>query len=336
MTVEVKSYRWSPFLVLDTGPHELKIRRGDSITVLKEASNATALSRMLEFGWFDVPEFAISNPAILPDDVKHVLAKLVENSILREVDRDEAIPPVAVEFCARSGYQLEESSATRRIRSISLFLTGDEATLLKLLSKAFHEIGIETTTVETLDTELLSDLRNTGTDESVENVVVAAYQDLFSEDSLEQNRLLVNESIPGRTLFLGGFDGRRSIVGPWVIPGKSACLNCWTTRRRANLVNIPESLRPGSVDGENIISHHRTRAQLSSIDRLIAVFAADLVSEYIVLGAYASSSRPGSYRVVESSRNGIIFETHHLLRLPRCEVCSQSRSTGYPQVWHHG
>ena len=199
MTVEVKSYRWSPFLVLDTGPHELKIRRGDSITVLKEASNATALSRMLEFGWFDVPEFAISNPASLPDDVKHVLAKLVENSILREADRDEAIPPVAVEFCARSGYQLEESSATRRIRSISLFLTGDEATLLKLLSEAFHEIGIETTTVETLDTELLSDLRNTGTDESVENVVVAAYQDLFSEDSLEQNRLLVNESIPGRT-----------------------------------------------------------------------------------------------------------------------------------------
>lgn len=337
MKKEIKKFHWNPLLVLESETHQLRIRKGDSVTVLTEPSDATALSQMRELGWFESSEFSVSDMTSLPEEIKFILAKLIEVSALRELGQHDSVAPLVHEMCARSNYQVSESEATMRLLSTNVFLTGDSDHLLTRISEDLKNVGIEVKNLKVSADESLTRATDTNSENDAENVVIAAYRDLFSKKALEHNEAITNSLLPGRTLFLGGFDGSRAVVGPWVVPGKSACLNCWTTRRRANLVDVPYAVRPGSVDGIKVASpHYQTRAQRPSVDQVIAAFVTDMVAEYIVLGKYSASSRPGSYRVVESSRNGIVFETHHILRLPRCEVCGKSRSTGYPQVWHHG
>ena len=337
MNKEIKNYHWNPLLVLESETHQLRIRKGDSVTVLTEPSDATALSKMRELGWFESPGFSVSDMTSLPEEIQFILAKLIEVSALRELGQNDPVAPLVHEMCARSNYQVSEGEATMRLLSTNVFLTGDADSLLTKISEDLKNVGVETRTLKVSADESLNQVTDTNSENDAEDIVVAAYRDLFSKEALEHNEAITNGLLPGRTLYLGGFDGARAVVGPWVVPGKSACLNCWTTRRRANLVDVPDAVRPGRIDGNKAASsHYQTRAQRPSVDQVIAAFVTDMIAEYIILGKYSASSRPGSYRVVESSRNGIVFETHHLLRLPRCEVCGQSRSTGYPQVWHHG
>ncbi|WP_162933974.1 MULTISPECIES: TOMM precursor leader peptide-binding protein [Actinomyces] len=274
----------------------------------------------------------------MSDEMEYILEGLIQNDILRPHTGLDTIPPVVAEYCARSGYQVEEAEATRRLHSTRLIVSGDNTSLADLLIAELRSLGITVDTLDTFDAKEGQDFTQmpaTAAEKGQESVAVSVHHDILSEASLRQNRLLVEQQFPGRILFVGGFDGKRSVIGPWVVPGSSACLRCWAYRYHANLISVPESVRPGAPKSPWHL-HHRPRAPLPAANRLITALTSDLIAEYVTLGPHAPSSQPGTYRVIESSRNGTVLDRHHVLRVPRCDVCSQSRTTGYPQVWHHG
>ncbi len=224
---------------------------------------------------------------------------------------------------------MDAQEIASRLEYAVVRVAGDHVTFNEAFLEALDVLGIGAKMLEVLDSDSVQNFGD-------RDVVVAAYRDLFSDVASRHNELLIRSGFPGRVLFVGGFDGRQSVVGPWVLAHKSACLACWNLRRRANLIDIPSTVRPGRASESSVTPYYGTRSALQSCERLVASYAADIVAEYTLLEELAPSAQPGSYRSIGFSRNGIEIERHHVLKVPRCAVCGTAQSMGFPQVWHHG
>ncbi len=128
-------------------------------------------------------------------------------------------------------------------------------------------------------------------------------------------------------------DAHRAIVGPYLVPGSSACFACYRLRR---LANFPDRRIIDALTQATAIPMTTPATALLGMDWFIAGLVAEKVLERAALGDHSAMSAPGSLASLEPARPGIDVSEHRVLRVPRCPTCSPTKDRGMPQVWFHG
>lgn len=123
-------------------------------------------------------------------------------------------------------------------------------------------------------------------------------------------------------------DRNSAIIGPYVVPGDTACFTCYELRNRANS-DYP--------DDHGAIFHFRTTSSacagpwpaLASFTAVIGhLVAIDL------LGVIAGRKLPAALgRIIHMSPGGFTSKHHEILKLPRCPACSRLRSRPMSRIW---
>jgi bacteriocin biosynthesis cyclodehydratase domain-containing protein len=149
--------------------------------------------------------------------------------------------------------------------------------------------------------------------------VVAPAADEFEE--LDPWNRAANES-GARWLPVLPYDGRFAAIGPLVIPGESCCYECVVRRREANL-EYGDRLR--EIERAPLAA----RAD-PAFEMLLAGLAAHLALRWI---GGRDGSLPGVLHAVEA-RPALSLGEHHVLRVPRCPVCSPVERRAAPLPWH--
>jgi bacteriocin biosynthesis cyclodehydratase domain-containing protein len=118
------------------------------------------------------------------------------------------------------------------------------------------------------------------------------------------------------------YDGRFAAIGPLVIPGESCCYECLVRRREANLEH-------GEHFREIEQAPLAARAD-PAFEAVVASLAAHLALRWI---GGRDGSLPGVLHAVEV-RPALSLGEHHVLRVPRCPVCSPVERRAAPLPWH--
>jgi bacteriocin biosynthesis cyclodehydratase domain-containing protein len=125
-----------------------------------------------------------------------------------------------------------------------------------------------------------------------------------------------------RWLHVRPFDGRFALVGPLVVPDESACHDCVLRRRGSNL-----------GFGRDIFDLEAAPAAAvapATVAALAVALAADLALRWVVA---RDTTLPGVLHVLDTQPE-LTVSRHLVLRVPRCEVCSQVESAAPPLPWH--
>ena len=107
-------------------------------------------------------------------------------------------------------------------------------------------------------------------------------------------------------------------VGPFVVPGETACFECLRARQNANM-DDPLSQRAAefsAAEGQAVVGFHPVMATM-----LGAVAAMELVKHY---GIRAPLSKPST--LIEVNMLTSRMEPRRVLKIPRCRVCGTSAS----------
>lgn len=126
----------------------------------------------------------------------------------------------------------------------------------------------------------------------------------------------------GHWLPFGDFDGRVVTVGPLIVPGETACFECFQLRR--------ESTSGCAEELERLRQVPQPVMARPSLFAAAAALAADLVVRWI---GVADPSLPGTVFTV-GSEEGISIAAHSVLRVPRCPACSPAAGLAPLSPWH--
>jgi ribosomal protein S12 methylthiotransferase accessory factor len=119
----------------------------------------------------------------------------------------------------------------------------------------------------------------------------------------------------GTTSISGFLQGHEAVIGPLVLPGRTACWNCFRLRQIANAAS-PKDER--SVH-DALIEHRappRPRAYLATMPPLVGQLLALEVVKFLV-----ARSSPLTGRVLFHDLIGTESALHSVVRVPWCEVC---------------
>ncbi len=119
----------------------------------------------------------------------------------------------------------------------------------------------------------------------------------------------------------GYLQGREAIVGPLVIPGQTACWNCFRLRQAAN-VSQPEDERNFQEAVLQNPAPLRPRAYLASMPPLVGQLVALEAVKFLVAGASPLVGRVLIHDLIDPES-----ALHTVVRVPWCEICGQA------QVW---
>jgi len=117
------------------------------------------------------------------------------------------------------------------------------------------------------------------------------------------------------------YDGRFAAIGPLVLPGDTACNECYRRRRFAN----EDDPRAQTALDASPAAYPETPALAAALAGLAATVALDWI-------ATRDASLPGTLFVLELD-DGIRVSRHHVHRVPRCPACSPSRRLPAPMPW---
>lgn len=133
-------------------------------------------------------------------------------------------------------------------------------------------------------------------------------------DALERLNRLVHET--ETPLLVGQVAGLDGVIGPTILPGETACYECFRQRRYAN-VEAPEGYRAY----EKVVrdAEHAPGPNLPGFDHVVAgCLELELVNQL--------SSGVGFTvgRIVHYDFSDLSVEANDVLRMPRCPVCGKS------------
>ena len=125
-----------------------------------------------------------------------------------------------------------------------------------------------------------------------------------------------------RTLF-GHLDGVEAWIGPAVVPGETACWNCFRLRRLANAEHIKSA---HDLDATLLAGPDQPRAR-AFLAPMAAQTGQMLTMEAVKLLTHFTTSRlPGRVYIQNlTSRKG---QFHTVIRMPWCELCGGAASSG--------
>jgi bacteriocin biosynthesis cyclodehydratase domain-containing protein len=120
------------------------------------------------------------------------------------------------------------------------------------------------------------------------------------------------------------FDGLLAAVGPFYVPGETACYECFRARRASN------------VDyGRELLALEEVGVPLpaaAGLEQAVAGLAATLMLRWL---AHGDQFLPGAWYALELEPQPAL-EAHVLYRVPRCRVCSGLEEGSQPLPWHKG
>jgi len=128
-------------------------------------------------------------------------------------------------------------------------------------------------------------------------------------------------------------DGVRAVVGPFMLPGVSACWTCFRLRRAAN---FPDRTQVAALATATTIGPTPPPASSPGLESVQSGLLVEQVVERIGLGELAGSAVPGGVTTMWIDGDGMHLERHRVLRVPRCRACSPATNRGLPQVCYHG
>ena len=211
-----------------------------------------------------------------------------------------------------------------RLKKNSVLVVGDCTMTDDILSN-LDDLGVNASR-EDPDSEL-------GMFENVDLVVVVTKSLLDPHVQKINDFLLENER---RIVWLPVFHqlGNSVLVGPFIHPHKTACLECLRLRLTSTIGEIPDwYVNPGAPlmeYGDRFINRE------TPLEKLACNLVAQMIQNKLALCEYSGLSRPGFLQQLSVDNKGFHSVAHRVLKAPRCESCSESSRLGYPQVWHHG
>lgn len=132
------------------------------------------------------------------------------------------------------------------------------------------------------------------------------------------NHQAQSESVPWFPVL--PFDGLVSFVGPFVVPGETACLECFYERARlASQFGDADWLRETPVAAPQPAWLLFTQAGI----------AADVATRWVVV---RDDMLPGCCYVLERRRR-LDVTTHFVFKVPRCGTCSRASGHAMPLPW---
>ncbi|MCO1574613.1 TOMM precursor leader peptide-binding protein [Crossiella sp. SN42] len=247
--------------------------------------------------------------------IEALLARLTEAGLLVELVEDEQAAPVPVGLWRRAGGTVARAEIARRLRERAVTVLG-AGRLAELLREQCRDSGLRVTAT-------------VGEDPGGIAVVVGAQE----EDPLlaEWNERALAEPRGRPWLAVLPYDGQHATVGPWIVPGESACYHCFRLRRASVFPDesIADRLAEAVLLGP--APDHSTRHP--GLNLVQAGLVVDRLAERAGLESQAWQSVPGGLTTVTAGPEGVAVAHHRVLRVPRCPRCSPARGVGYPQVW---
>lgn len=116
------------------------------------------------------------------------------------------------------------------------------------------------------------------------------------------------------------FDGALCAIGPLFVPGETACFECFEQRRGANL--------PYATDYAHLA---RAAARHPQPEPIVEASAALCILQALRWLVWRDPALPGCMTALELSP--LRTSEHRLLRVPRCDACSESARTSRPAPW---
>ncbi|WP_017541745.1 TOMM precursor leader peptide-binding protein [Nocardiopsis halophila] len=247
-----------------------------------------------------------------------LMARLVAGGLFIESgagdgEADDA-DPVAVGLWQRGGGAVERADVQARLRTRPVRVVGS-CGLAEDLRAALAGAGLQ----------IAADGAPAAT-----AVVVGAHE----EDPVltEWNAARLEEAAPDPWLAVVSFSGGQAVVGPWVVPGESACYECFLLRR-ASVFGVHEV--SSALAGAEPVGPVFDGSARHPGMRLIQTGAVvDRITERVGLQDRSGQAVPGGVTTISLRHDEIGMEHHRVLRVPRCPRCSPSAGIGYPQVWY--
>jgi thiazole/oxazole-forming peptide maturase SagC family component len=137
---------------------------------------------------------------------------------------------------------------------------------------------------------------------------------------LNWNRFCIQNRIDFLPVYLQDMIG---YLGPLIIPGETACLNCVRQRQNSHLrdLEIRNLIEINAAKGQSIAAIHPSA---------IGVLAHTAVFELMHYYGKMPAPRPG--RLIRVNLTQGITESKRVLKIPRCPVCSKLTETGEIQT----
>ncbi len=286
----------------------LLLEHAQSLVVLEGAAVRVLLPRLLPLldGTCCIDELAerlgeAARPAIVA-----ALELLAERGLI--VDGPDA--PVRVREAAHAvaaAYGLAPAVAAERLGAASVALVGDSACLVEV-ARLLCAAGVAEVRRSSWRGRVRADL----------TVVAPAPDEL---DRLHAwNQLAFDRNV--RWLLVRPYDGRFASVGPLVVPGQSCCYECMLLRRGANAGYADEL---ADVEAAPVAA-----LADAGFQALVAGVASHVAVRWV---AGWDKTLPGVLFTLEA-QPALMLDEHHVLRVPRCGVCSAVARVAPRLPWH--
>jgi bacteriocin biosynthesis cyclodehydratase domain-containing protein len=300
-----------PWYRLSVDEHGVVLSYGASVLQFEGAAATRLLPRLLPLldGTRRVDDVVACLGAPIRPAIEHALALLHEHRLLTEpapAGLAENPRRAAELLAATDPLDRSAAGAAERLAATAVRLLG-ETPLREAVAGLLAASGVGTVSRLGWDDPPTADL------------VVAAP----SGEELPRLRRWNARAIATRTpwLQLLPFDGLVAAVGPLIVPGETACHECYLLRRAANLSSV--RFRPERVE-------HGVHPSAPALDAVVAGLAATLALRWLAL---SDTLVPGVVLAVEQTPEPA-FSRHVLYRVPRCPACSIGRGRASLAPWH--
>jgi bacteriocin biosynthesis cyclodehydratase domain-containing protein len=300
-----------PWYRLSLDGHGMVLRYGASVLEFDGAAATRLLPRLLPLldGTRRVDDVVASLGEPIRPAVEHAVELLHEQRLLTEAAPTAlaAGPRRAAELLAATD-PLDRSMAdvSARLASASVALLG-EAPVGGAVARLLRESGV-------------GDVHRSAWDDASRAALTVATPSGAELPRLrEWNARALHDGMPWLQLL--PFDGLVAVVGPLIVPGDTACHECYLLRRAANLSSL--RFRPERVE-------QGVHPSAPALDAVVAGLAATLALRWLAL---SDTLVPGVVLAVEQTPEPA-FSRHILYRVPRCPACSGGRGRASLAPWH--
>jgi bacteriocin biosynthesis cyclodehydratase domain-containing protein len=316
-----KSWLVNSEIRLLTSGDEILIRQGSLVRrcVSRNVFNiVTALLNKAENGKIDLDTSVVDTTR--RSWLDRVCKQLADAGLLielTEAERGEELDPMTFGLWQRAGGTIDRIEIAKRLRTSQVNIVGS-GSLVDRLRTCCHQVGLQ---VKSSDDD--ADNRPSVA------VVVAGYEEDPALEEWNERALAAGSAHPWLALI--PFDGEHATVGPWMVPGESACYRCYRLRRAS--VFPDESVSATLARAKAVDLGLDQSSRYPGLNLIQIGLVVDRLIEHIGLEGQAQQSLSGGLTTVAIGPRGIEIERHRVLRVPRCPQCSPGSGRGYPQVW---
>jgi bacteriocin biosynthesis cyclodehydratase domain-containing protein len=243
--------------------------------------------------------------------IEHALETLSEHGLLAEgvSETSPALRARTAASCAAAcPGAVEEGHVAEALRVASVAIGGSGPLAAELL-RLLRLCGIEDVRLFELTEATLDDAA----------IAIAAPEAQDVPRLTAWNVACLESSTPWFQLL--PFNGRFALVGPFYVPGETACYECYRLRRAANV---------GYEDEFWALERTASRAcSTPGLDALLAGAATSLILRWLVS---PDAFLPGRFFTFRFDA-GLCLEAHDVFRVPRCPACSGLANVASPLPW---